>query len=205
MEHIMRGFVDDIEELTEGNTDFRRVLYTARNMQLVLMALQPGEEIGEEVHDDGDQFFRVEDGEGEILIDGNVSRIRADMAMIVPAGARHNVKNTGNEPLKLYTIYSPPEHVDGVVHPTKAEADAAHEHFDSESSESRRFASIDLRRRLPRPAFLLAPPPRASRGQLLTRRSREEPEAQRPSSRTAGIALQNLTFVLGAVVVRVIG
>ncbi|MBX8827876.1 cupin domain-containing protein, partial [Ochrobactrum sp. SFR4] len=104
----MRGFVDDIEELTEGNTDFRRVLYTARNMQLVLMALQPGEEIGEEVHDDGDQFFRVEDGEGEILIDGNVSRIRADMAMIVPAGARHNVKNTGNEPLKLYTIYSPP-------------------------------------------------------------------------------------------------
>ena len=131
----MRGFVDDIEELTEGNTDFRRVLYTATNMQLVLMTLQPGDEIGEEVHDDGDQFFRVEGGEGEILIDGNVSRIRADMAMIVPAGARHNVKNTGNEPLKLYTIYSPPEHVDGVVHPTKAEADAAHEHFDGKTSE----------------------------------------------------------------------
>ena len=84
----MRGFVDDIEELTEGNTDFRRVLYTAKNMQLVLMALQPGEEIGEEVHNDGDQFFRVEDGEGEILIDGNVSRIKSDMAMIVPGGAQ---------------------------------------------------------------------------------------------------------------------
>lgn len=132
----MRGFVDDIEELTEGNTDFRRVLYTARNMQLVLMTLQPGEEIGEEVHDDRDQFFRVEDGEGEILIDGNVSRIRANMAMIIPAGARHNVKNTGNEPLKFYTIYSPPEHVDGVIHPTKAEADAAQDHFDGKTRRS---------------------------------------------------------------------
>ncbi len=131
----MRGFVDDIEGLTEENTDFRRVLYTARNMQLVLMALQPGEEIGEEVHEDGDQFFRVEQGEGEILIDGNVSRIRADMAMIVPAGARHNVKNTGNQPLKLYTLYSPPEHIDGIVHATKADADAAHEHYDGKTTE----------------------------------------------------------------------
>lgn len=131
----MRGFVDDIEELTEGNSDFRRVLYTARNLQLVLMALQPGEEIGEEVHDDGDQFFRVEKGKGEIWIDGAVSKIKSDIAMIVPAGARHNVKNTGDKPLKLYTIYSPPEHIDGVVYPTKAEADAAHEHFDGKTSE----------------------------------------------------------------------
>lgn len=131
----MRGFVDDIEELTEGNTDFRRVLYTAKNMQLVVMALQPGEEIGEEAHEDGDQFFGVEKGNGEIWIDGVVSKIKSDMAMIVPAGARHNVKNTGDKPLKLYTIYSPPEHVDGVVHPTKSDADTDHEHFDGKTSE----------------------------------------------------------------------
>lgn len=131
----MRGFVDNIEYLTAENTDFRRVLYTAKNMQLVLMALQPGEEIGEEAHDDGDQFFRVEMGQGEIWIDGTMSEIKPDMAMIVPAGARHNVRNTGDEPLKLYTIYSPPEHVDGVVHTTKSVAEVAHEHFDGKTSE----------------------------------------------------------------------
>lgn len=131
----MHGFVDDIEKLTEENADYRRVLYTARNMQLVLMALQPGEEIGEEVHDGGDQFFRVEKGQGEILIDGAAHKIKSDMAMIVPAGARHNVRNTGDEPLRLYTIYSPPEHVDGVVHSTKGDADAAHEHFDGKTTE----------------------------------------------------------------------
>lgn len=102
----MKGFVDDIENLTEENDDFRRVLYTGKNLQLVLMAIQPGDEIGEEVHDDRDQFFRVEAGSGEILIDGVVSRIGADMAMIVPAGARHNVKSTGSEPLRLYTLYA---------------------------------------------------------------------------------------------------
>ena len=131
----MRGFVDDIEKLTEDNTDFRRVLYTAKNMQLVLMALQPGDEIGEEVHDDGDQFFRVEEGQGEVSIDGVVSTVTAHMAVIVPAGARHNVINTGDKPLKLYTLYSPPEHMDGVVHPTKRDADADHEHFDGKTSE----------------------------------------------------------------------
>ena len=131
----MRGFVDDIEELTERNTDFRRVLYTAKNMQLVLMALQPGEEIGEEVHEDGDQFFRVEEGKGEIWVDGVVSEIKSDIAMIVPAGARHNIRNTGDKPLKLYTLYGPPEHIDGVVHPTKSAADATHEHFDGRTSE----------------------------------------------------------------------
>lgn len=131
----MRGFIDDIEDLTTGNADFRRVLYTAKSMQLVLMALQPGEEIGEEAHDDGDQFFRVEKGEGEIWIDGIMSKIKPDMAMIVPAGALHNVRNTGDEALKLYTIYSPPEHVDGAVHPTKSAAEAAHEHFDGKTSE----------------------------------------------------------------------
>ena len=88
----MKGFVEDIEELTEENGDFRRVLYTGKKLQLVLMAIRPGEEIGEEVHDDRDQFFRVEAGAGEIVIDGNVSQVSADMAMIVPAGARHNIK-----------------------------------------------------------------------------------------------------------------
>ncbi|HEY8539626.1 MAG TPA: cupin domain-containing protein, partial [Steroidobacteraceae bacterium] len=107
----------------------------AKQLQLVLMTLKPGEEIGEEVHDDRDQFFRVEAGTGEIWIDGARTPVSADMAMIVPAGAKHNVKNTGNEPLKLYTIYGPPEHVDGTVHKTKAEAEASHEHFDGRTTE----------------------------------------------------------------------
>jgi mannose-6-phosphate isomerase-like protein (cupin superfamily) len=131
----MKGFVDDIEDLTEKNEDFRRVLYTGAQMQLVLMALRPGEEIGEEVHDDRDQFFRVEAGTGEVWIDGKKSAVKADMAIIVPAGARHNVRNTGKEPLKLYTLYAPPEHVDGTVHKTKAEAEASHEHFDGKTTE----------------------------------------------------------------------
>lgn len=131
----MKGFVDDIEKLTEENTDFRRVLYTGSNLQLVLMSLRPGEEIGEEVHEDRDQFFRVEQGSGEIFIDGNITKVRSDMAMIVPAGARHNVTNTGDEPLRLYTVYGPPEHRDSVVHVTKAEADASEEHFDGRTTE----------------------------------------------------------------------
>jgi mannose-6-phosphate isomerase-like protein (cupin superfamily) len=131
----MKGFVDDIETLTEENTDFRRVLYTGKNLQLVLMALQPGEEIGEEVHDDRDQFFRVEKGKGEIVIDGVTTNIKADIAMIVPAGARHNVRNTGDKALRLYTLYAPPEHLDGTVHVTKAEADASDEHFDGKTTE----------------------------------------------------------------------
>ena len=131
----MKGFVDDIEKLTEENTDFRRVLYTGQNMQLVLMSLKPGEEIGEEVHDDRDQFFRIEKGKGEVLIDGKRHSVEADDAIIVPAGARHNVVNKGNEPLRLYTLYSPPEHKDGTVHVTKAEADADEEHFDGKTTE----------------------------------------------------------------------
>lgn len=131
----MKGFVDDIEKLTTENKDFRRVLYTGQNLQLVLMAIPPGEEIGEEVHDDRDQFFRVEKGKGEVLIDGKRSKIEDDDAIIVPAGARHNVVNTGDEPLKVYTLYGPPEHRDGTVHKTKAEADAAEEHFDGKTTE----------------------------------------------------------------------
>ena len=131
----MKGFADDIEKLTEDNGDFRRVLYTGHNLQLVLMAIPPGEEIGEEVHDDRDQFFRIEAGEGEVWIDGVCNPVVADDAVIVPQGARHNVKATGAEPLKLYTIYGPPEHIDGTVHRTCDDARAAHEHFDGKTTE----------------------------------------------------------------------
>ena len=131
----MSGFGGDIEDWTEDNLDFRQVLYTAQHMQLVLMALQPGEEIGEEVHETTDQFFRVEHGMGSVWIDGHETRFQAGMAIIVPAGARHNLVNTGTEPLKLYTIYAPPQHADGTVHRTKAEADAAEEHFSGQTTE----------------------------------------------------------------------
>ena len=131
----MKGFVDDIEKLTEENSDFRRVLYTGHNLQLVVMSINPGEEIGAEVHDDRDQFFRIEAGTGEILIDGVVHTVKADDGIIVPQGAYHNVTATGSEPLKLYTIYGPPEHIDGTVHKTCAEASAAHEHFDGKTTE----------------------------------------------------------------------
>ena len=131
----MKGFVDNIEALTEANDLFRKVLYTGHNLQLVLMAIPPGEEIGAEVHDDRDQFFRIEAGTGTISIDGVDHAVKADDGVIVPQGARHNVKATGSETLKLYTIYGPPEHIDGTVHKTKAEADAAHEHFDGKTTE----------------------------------------------------------------------
>ena len=131
----MKGFVEDIEELTEENKDFRRVLYTGKYLQLVLMALKPGEEIGEEVHTDHDQFFRIETGKGEVFIDGTRTKIKSDDAIVVPAGARHNVINTGDKPLRLYTIYGPPEHSDGVVRATKAEAEASEEHFDGKTTE----------------------------------------------------------------------
>lgn len=131
----MKGFVADIEQLTEENSDLRRVLYTGKNIQLVLMAVQPGEDIGEETHEDRDQFFRVEKGKGEVWIDGHRSPIKSDDAIVVPAGARHNIVNTGEKPLRLYTLYAPPEHRDGTVHKTKADAAAADEHFDGETSE----------------------------------------------------------------------
>lgn len=131
----MKGFVDDIDRLTVENKDFRRVLYTGKHLQLVLMALRPGEEIGEEVHDDHDQFFRIEKGEGEVWIDGQRTKIKADDAIIVPAGARHNVVNSGDKKLKLYTVYGPPDHKDGIVRATKAEAEASEEHFDGATTE----------------------------------------------------------------------
>ena len=131
----MKGFVDDIEKLTVENDDFRRVLYTGKHLQLVLMTLQPGEEIGAEVHEDRDQFFRIEEGHGEVTIDGTRHAVEDDDAIIVPAGARHNVVNTGDAPLRLYTVYGPPEHREGVVHHSKAEADAQEEHFDGRTTE----------------------------------------------------------------------
>ena len=133
----MRGFHDDIEQLTTGNSDFRRVLYTGKNMQLVLMTLQPGDEIGSEVHRDRDQFFRFEEGEGRVDIDDNSYNVADGSGIIVPAGSRHNVRNTGDGPLKLYTLYAPPEHKDGVVQTTKAEAEArhAHEEWDGGTTE----------------------------------------------------------------------
>ena len=131
----MKGYVDNIERATIENEDFRRVLYTGRNLQLVLMTLPPGCDIGEEVHDDRDQFFRIEQGEGEIRIDGVANRVEDDFAVIVPAGARHNVINTGDAPLRLYTLYGPPEHRDGVVHRDKDQAERDHEHWDGGTSE----------------------------------------------------------------------
>ncbi|HEX6071675.1 MAG TPA: cupin domain-containing protein [Sphingomicrobium sp.] len=134
---MKRGYCDDIEMRTIENEDFRRVLYTGEHLQLVLMTLQPGEEIGEEVHPDGDQFFRVEEGSGAIDIDGRENRVEDDFAVVVPAGARHNVRNTGSSPLRFYTIYGPPEHKDGVVQATKAEAEARHhlEEWDGKTTE----------------------------------------------------------------------
>ncbi len=129
----MKGFVDDIEELTLNNDLYRKVLYTGKNLQLVLMTLQPGDEIGEEVHEGHDQFFRIEEGEGKVVIDGETHAVSDDDAVIVPAGARHNVINTGDHPLRLYTIYGPPEHRDGVVHATKE--DEQEEHFDGKTTE----------------------------------------------------------------------
>lgn len=131
----MKGFVANIEEKTKTNTDFRHVLYTGKRLQLVLMSLRQGEEIGEETHDDVDQFFRVEQGTGEVWIDGVKTTVEDATAIVVPAGARHNVRNTGEKPMKLYTLYAPPEHVDGTVHATRAEAAASHEHFDGKTTE----------------------------------------------------------------------
>jgi mannose-6-phosphate isomerase-like protein (cupin superfamily) len=133
-EVIMKGFVKDIEGLAVKNLEFRQVLYTAKHCQLVLMALKPKEEIGAEVHK-LDQFFRVEDGTGEAVLDGVRTPIRAGFAVVVPAGTNHNIINTGNTPLKLYTLYAPPNHRDGVVHHTRAEAEADHEHFDGKTTE----------------------------------------------------------------------
>lgn len=118
----MNGFIDDIEKLTKENNFFRKVLFTGKHSQLVVMSLKPGEEIGLEVHDNVDQFFRVDEGEGEVTIDGKKSQIKDGFAVVVPAGSKHNIVNTGDTDLKLYTIYSPPNHPDGTIHKTYQEA-----------------------------------------------------------------------------------
>ena len=131
----MKGYVVNIEEESLVNDNFRRVLYTGPNSQLVLMSLLPGEEIGMEVHT-LDQFIRVEKGTGLAILDGVEHQLADGSAIVVPAGANHNVINTSNsEDLKLYTVYSPAEHQDGIVFKTKAEAEAAHEHFNGQTTE----------------------------------------------------------------------
>jgi mannose-6-phosphate isomerase-like protein (cupin superfamily) len=129
----MAGFVTDIESATRQNDNFRKVIFTAPHSQLVLMTLQPGEEIGMEVHNNVDQFFRIEVGQGKVVIDGQETPIKDGSAIVVPAGSMHNVVNTGKADLKLYTIYSPPEHRDKVVHGSKA--DVFEEHFDGKTTE----------------------------------------------------------------------
>ncbi len=131
----MKGFIDDIEARTKNNREFRHVIYTGHHLQLVLMSITTGGEIGEEVHEDTDQFFRIEEGEGEVTIDGRSTRVEADSAVVVPAGAQHNIRNTGSVPLKLYTLYAPPHHEEGTVHATKAAADASDEHFTGKTTE----------------------------------------------------------------------
>lgn len=132
----MKGFHSDIEKDTVNNEDFRRVLYTGKHMQLVLMTLPPSGEIGLETHRENDQFFRFEAGEGRVVIDDNEYAVKADDAVIVPAGARHNVINTSSETsLKLYTIYAPPHHKDGIVRATREEAESNDEEFDGVTTE----------------------------------------------------------------------
>jgi mannose-6-phosphate isomerase-like protein (cupin superfamily) len=131
----MKGYVINIEKATAKNTDFRRVLYTAKNTQLVLMSLRPGEEIGVETHT-LDQFIRIEAGNGLAILDGVEHQLSDGIAVVIPAGTRHNVVNNSDmNELKLYTLYSPPEHRDGTIHPTRADALSYEEHFDGRTTE----------------------------------------------------------------------
>lgn len=129
-----KGYIKNIEEETLANSSFRKVVYTGNYTQLVFMTLKPGEEIGNEVHGN-DQFFRIEEGEGEVTINGITTPIRDDWAIIVPAGAQHNVKNNGKTPLKLYTLYSVPHHRHNIEHITKEDAEADSEEFDGITTE----------------------------------------------------------------------
>ena len=133
---MKKGFKGNIEKLTEENTDFRHVLYTAEHTQLVLMSLKPGEEIGVEVHEDNDQFFRFESGQGKVLVDTTEYEVKEGDAVIVPRGAEHNVTNTSTSlPLKFYTIYSPPRHADALVRTTREDAVASEAEFDGVTTE----------------------------------------------------------------------
>lgn len=131
--NTQKGFVSDIEKDTLENDNFRKVLYTGKYSQLVLMSIKPGDDIGVEVHEAVDQFFRIEQGSGKVVINGVEHPVKDAFAFIVPAGAEHNVINDGTEDLKLYSVYSPPNHKDGTIHATKA--DATEEHFDGQTTE----------------------------------------------------------------------
>ncbi|MDD2806965.1 MAG: cupin domain-containing protein [Patescibacteria group bacterium] len=129
----MNGFIGNIGKVALENLYFRKVLYTAKHCQLVVMSLKPGEDIGLEVHQ-LDQFIRVEAGTGTAILDGVATELGPEFAVIVPAGTNHNIINTGESDLKLYTLYSPPNHRDGVIHKTKAEAEKDEEHFDGQTT-----------------------------------------------------------------------
>lgn len=131
----MIGYIANIEDLTERNANFRQVLYSGTKLQLVLMSLAPGEEIGGEIHQDTDQFFRVEQGKGRIVIDGATHKMEAGDCAMVPAGTHHNLVCTGHQPLKIYTIYGPSHHRDQLIQKTKADADASHEAFEGRPTE----------------------------------------------------------------------
>lgn len=131
----MKGFVEDIEDLTVENAAFRRVVCTDQHLILVLLALKAGEEIGAETHLGHDPFLPVENGKGEVWIDGERTKIKRDDAIVVPAGASHNIFNTGSKSLNLYTLYAPPQHHDGVAPATKADAAATEEHFDGKTTD----------------------------------------------------------------------
>ncbi len=130
----MHGYIKNLSTIAEANADFRQVLYTAKHAQLVVMSIPPRGEIGAEVHT-LDQFFRVESGTGSIVLDGVTTPVSDGFVMLIPAGTRHNVINTGLADLKLYTLYSPPNHRDGVRHHTRADAEADTEHFDGVTTE----------------------------------------------------------------------
>lgn len=131
----MHGYVANIERLSLDNDNFRKVLYTDKNSQLVLMSLLPHEEIGEEIHD-VDQFLRVEQGTGQAILNGESHDLMDGSVIIVPTGTKHNIINTGNNAMKLYTLYMPPHHRDGVVHKTKAEGEAdTSDVFDGKTTE----------------------------------------------------------------------
>lgn len=131
----MKGYKVNIEDATFENENFRKVLYTGKNLQLVLMNLKPGEEIGEEVHVNNDQFFRFESGSGKCTIDENSYQVKDGDVILVPAGAKHNVINTGAEAFKMYTIYGPPNHQDKIIRATKLEADRKDEQFEGITTE----------------------------------------------------------------------
>ena len=132
----MKGYNTNIEKDTLSNNNFRKILYTSKHIQLVLMSLRPGEEIGEEVHTENDQFFRIEGGHGECIIDGNKYEIKDGDAIVIPSGARHNVLNIDNQTdLKMYTLYAPPHHKDGIVRASKKEAEDNEAEFDGKTTE----------------------------------------------------------------------